>query len=52
MNLCVSDKLKLVGTYSHHGLQVPRGDSGEGDCFDKCAVGQIRKKKKKENGNC
>lgn len=40
-----TDKLKLVGTDSHHGLQIPRGDSGEGDCFDKCAVGRIKKKK-------
>jgi len=36
--------LKLVATEMYHGFQIPPGVSGEGDCYDRCAVGRIKKK--------
>lgn len=38
------DKLKFVGRERHHGLQIPRDNSGAVDCVDKCALDQIKKR--------
>lgn len=39
-----TDKLKFVGRERHHGLQIPRDNSGAVDCVDKCGLDQMKKK--------